>query len=86
MKKVGKNRILIIDDEEFSLSALEVVLKCANINVEERVDLVMSGKEALELIQITETNGVRYSLILTDISMPQMNGIELTKEIKKIYT
>jgi YesN/AraC family two-component response regulator len=66
----GNKRILIVDDEEFSLSALEVVLKCAKINVKDRVDLAMSGQDALELVKLSESNGMRYCLILTDISMP----------------
>lgn len=42
------------------------------------MDFVMSGKDALELVKLAEINEMRYCLILTDISMPQMNGIELT--------
>ena len=40
-----------MDDEEFSLSAMEVLLKCAKIDVEKRVDLAMSGQEALDFIE-----------------------------------
>ena len=52
------------------MSALQAVLKCANINVEDRVDFVMSGEDALELVKLAESNELRYCLILTDISMP----------------
>jgi len=38
---------LVVDDEEFSLTALEVILKCAKINVQDRVDMAMSGEDAL---------------------------------------
>lgn len=46
----------------------------------------MSGQDALDLVKLAETNGIRYCLILTDISMPQMNGIELTQLIRKYYS
>ena len=45
-------------------------MKCAKINIDQRVDFVMSGDEALELVKTAEINDMRYCLILTDISMP----------------
>ena len=44
---MGNKRILVIDDEEFTLSALEAILRLLIQDVDERVDFAMSGKEAL---------------------------------------
>ena len=38
--------------------------------MEDRVDFAICGEDALELVNVAETNGMRYCLILTDISMP----------------
>ena len=47
--------------------------------------MCMTGNEALELIHLFEKHGIRHSLIITDIQMPVMNGIELTKNIRNFY-
>jgi CheY-like chemotaxis protein len=74
--KMGNRRVLVIDDEEFTLSALESILRILKVNVDESVDFAMSGKEALELVKKLQTHNIRYCLILTDIQMPGLNGIE----------
>ncbi|RUM61733.1 MAG: DNA-binding response regulator [Sulfurimonas sp.] len=47
-----------------------------------RVDEAQNGVDALEqYIRYQEENGVYYDLVLSDIQMPCMNGIDLTAEI-----
>ena len=46
-REIGKRRILVVDDEEFSLSALKVILECAKIDILNRVDFIISPKEAI---------------------------------------
>ena len=43
--------MLVIDDEEFSLSAVDAILRILKVNVDDSVDFAMSGKEALELVK-----------------------------------
>ncbi len=68
------SRILVVDDDcltrEMTRDALE----------EEgfRVDLGSSGAEALNLIQ----GNVPYHVVITDLSMPEMDGLELMERIK----
>ena len=57
----------MIDDEEFTLSALDSILRILKINVDESVDFAMSGKEAIELVKQLHRYELRYCLILTDI-------------------
>jgi len=69
-------RILVVDDdpellEYFKLMADQIGVIC---------DTAIGGKEALELI---ENNG-EYNICFIDWKMPNMNGIELSSEIKKI--
>jgi CheY-like chemotaxis protein len=67
VKKLGNRRVLVIDDEEFTLSALDSILRILKVNVDDTVDFAMSGKEALELVKQLHNYDIRYCLILTDI-------------------
>jgi two-component system, NtrC family, response regulator AtoC len=73
MNKI-KPRILAIDDEEDILLLYKNVLK-------KDFDLTATtnGKEALSLIQVNN-----YDLIILDIIMPEMNGIEVLKKLKDL--
>jgi len=48
------------------------------------VDAARDGKEALELYKKKIDNNENYSIIFSDIEMPELNGLELVSEIKKI--
>ena len=64
-------RILIVDDEENILKAFKIAFK------DEPYDmyLVPSGEEALQFIKI-----YRMDMIISDINMPNMDGIEFLKK------
>lgn len=70
-------RVLYVEDnlEVYNVvkSLLERVFKSENVNC------VFNGKEAFELYKKS-----RYDIVITDIKMPEMDGIELVKEIKSI--
>lgn len=44
------NRILVADDEEFCLRALQAMLGQQNFNLELQVDFCIDGTEALETV------------------------------------
>jgi PleD family two-component response regulator len=66
-------KILVVDDEELSLRVVQTVLEAANYQVITAQD----GELALRLA-IEE----RPDLIISDIIMPEMDGIALTKKLK----
>lgn len=68
-----KARILIVDDEQVIVKALVKYLTREGYEVESASD----GPEAIE--KCKEKN---YDLLLTDLKMPQMTGVELIKEVK----
>ena len=68
-----KKKILVVDDEQDVRETLESVL--AKLDYDPIV--AASGKEALEIIQ---TNNI--DIILSDLYMPEMDGIELLKRVK----
>jgi len=49
-----------------------------------RVDAVHNGKEAFSLYSKSTKQNTPYDIVLSDIVMPDINGVELTKSIKKI--
>ena len=81
--KFARNRILVVDDEEFCISSMRAVLHSLKINTDFQVDFCIHGKEALNQVKKTYENGMCYTLILTDFSMPVMDGIEATAKIRK---
>ena len=82
MKMLSKNdeammrkiRVLYVEDEED-------ILRFASMVLEDYVDklfIARNGKEALEILKKENID-----LIITDILMPKISGIELIREIKK---
>jgi len=70
-----KARILAVDDEEIILSSFRKILVLAGYSI----DTVERGSEALGLIRKND-----YDFIFTDLKMPEMDGVELTKAAKHL--
>ena len=72
--------VLIIDDELLAREHAKSVLEEVGI----KSDTCAGGKEALELINLRHARRDDYNLIIVDWLMPEMDGIELTRDIRKI--
>ena len=70
-----KEKILVVDDDEDIIRILKIYL----INAGYEVVLASNGKEALELIEDS------IKLILLDVMMPEMNGIDVCVKIREKY-
>ncbi len=70
-----KANILVVDDEQIVLNLVEDTLTDEGYSV----TTTPSPREAIELVKQQA-----FDFILTDIRMPEMNGIELVKEIHQI--
>ena len=81
-KSYGKNRILLVDDEEFCITTMIALLEILAIDCHKFVDTCMNGKEAVEKITDAYKYNIEYSLIFMDFSMPIMNGIESSRGIR----
>jgi DNA-binding response OmpR family regulator len=66
--------VLVCDDEIDIVNALEIYLTSENIKIYK----AFNGKEAIEVVRNNEIN-----LILLDIMMPVMDGIQAINEIRK---
>jgi two-component system chemotaxis response regulator CheY len=71
---MAKN-ILIVDDSESIREVVSFTLENEGYDVKVGVD----GKDALKFL-----DGSPIDLIITDLHMPEMNGIELIKEVRKM--
>lgn len=72
--------ILVVDDEEDILETIVDSLEIEFDDVEVVIESAINGVDALRLI-----NGERdYDVVVTDLNMPEMDGLELTQSIKKI--
>lgn len=77
--------VMIVDDEQFNQSCLNnMLLKCKI-----KSDLCYNGKECLEKIhekirRNCTCSRKHYRLILMDVLMPQMNGLEATERIQSL--
>ena len=71
---MSKN-ILIVDDAASIRQVVGIALKGAGYNVIEAVD----GKDGL-----SKLNGDKIHLIISDVNMPNMDGITFVKELKQL--
>ena len=69
-----KRRVLVVDDEEVNREILENVL-----GTQYEVSYAAYGRQAYDMLHERLT---RYSLILLDLLMPEMDGFELLEKIK----
>ena len=70
-----KARILIADDEERILTLISDFLKAADYDTV----TAQNGRDALEMFE----KGEKIDLAIIDIMMPEINGWELTRQIRK---
>ena len=70
-------RILIVDDNQFAREGTIEYLRISNVEAD--IDQASNGTDA---IQIASKN--KYDIILLDISMPDISGIEVLKYIRSI--
>src|SRR5215831_2156867 len=68
--------ILIVDDEDYIRSVIEEILREAGHDVV----TVRSGEEAKHLCE-----GRSFDLVITDLSMPGMDGLELIHSLRRSH-
>jgi len=67
-------RVLVADDERLMAEMLEEMLRADGMLVEK----AYTGKEALEKFRSLD-----FDLVLLDLRMPEMNGLDVLQEMKK---
>jgi two-component system response regulator AtoC len=73
-----KLKTLIVDDEAELRKSVVSILKNTNLQIEFDIEEAGNGQEALEKVKQHP-----FDLILMDVRMPEMNGLDALKEIKE---
>lgn len=73
-----KIRVLLVDDHQIVRDGIKRILK--DESDIELIGSVSSGKEALDFVKCTPPD-----VVIADLSMPNMSGIELTERLKGLY-
>lgn len=71
-------RLLIVDDERLEREGVKYLL--AQEEGEWKIYEASNGKDALQILREEEID-----LLLTDIKMPHMDGLELTSRVRELY-
>ncbi|MBK8324042.1 MAG: response regulator [Betaproteobacteria bacterium] len=72
--RFGGTRVLLVEDEPINREVSRELLRHAGLEVDEAED----GEQALELARHRS-----YALVLMDMQMPRMNGIEATRALRE---
>ena len=75
--EIKEAKILVVDDIKTNCDVLKRRLE----SIEFKVDVSMSGKDALEQI-----SNNKYDLVLLDVLMPEVNGLEVLIKIREQYS
>jgi len=74
-KTVGGRRILIVDDQADLVQVLQAILESKGFEV----DFALRAREGLDYVE-----SIKYSVILTDLGMPDMSGWEFAADARRI--
>ncbi|EGC02317.1 hybrid sensor histidine kinase/response regulator [Ruminococcus albus] len=77
---LGELSVLVIDDDPVACEHAKLVLGQAGIACE----TVLSGREAIELVRLRQARQQPFDLLLIDLKMPGMDGIETAREIRSV--
>ena len=72
--------VLVIDDDQIACEHADLVLGQVGISCE----TVTNGRDALEMIRLRHARREDYNLVLVDWKMPEMDGVETTRQIRSL--
>jgi len=70
--------VLIVDDEPEVVSGMREMLNKQNYRV-------LAAKNGLEALAVVHRHGPAIDAVVTDITMPEMDGVELIRELRKMH-
>ena len=73
-------KVLAVDDDPIACEHAKLVLEKAGMSC----DTVLSGAQAIEAVRVQHARHELYDLILIDLKMPEMDGVETAKRLRDI--
>jgi two-component system, NarL family, response regulator LiaR len=71
-------RVLVADDSATALACI-----CKYLEFEGLFEIIGTASDGLQLVQ--KTIRLRPDLVLTDLSMPRLNGLEASTELRRLF-
>ena len=71
-------RVMVVDDDEIACEHICLVLERLGIKAQAEKE---AGR-ALEILRNAHAKGTDFTLLLTDLRMPELNGLELARELR----
>ena len=78
--QILKTRVLLVEDEDLARKTLSFYLN----TIFDEVVLAKDGAEGLLLIKENFEKNDNFDLVLTDLNMPNLSGIQMIDEILKL--
>ncbi|OEF99757.1 DNA-binding response regulator [Vulcanibacillus modesticaldus] len=78
MSQKDKIRIILADDHQLFREGVKRI-----INLEEDMEVIAEFSDGTGVLN--NYNGIKPDVILLDINMPHLNGVETTKKVKELY-
>jgi len=75
-----KTKVLLVEDEELARKTLAFYLN----TIFDEVIVARDGAEALEIVKKSFDDKKNFDLIITDLNMPNVNGMQMIDEILKL--
>jgi signal transduction histidine kinase/ActR/RegA family two-component response regulator len=73
-------RVLLAEDNKFNQRLAKLVLKDAGL----LVSVVENGREAVDRVVAEADKGQPFDLVLMDVMMPEMDGLQATSELRRL--
>ena len=77
---VSDLKVLVIDDDPVACEHAKLILEDFGI----AADTALNGWDAIEMIKLNHARHEGYNLLLVDLRMPELDGIEVTRRIREI--
>jgi two-component system, chemotaxis family, chemotaxis protein CheY len=75
-------KVLIVDDSAIMRKVVERALRLAGMDITEVIQ-ANNGAEALDMLRESASSNTLFDLIMSDINMPVMDGLEFIEQRKK---